>query len=510
MTKEEMRTCALKEIFYFYSRQHQYMRKELKGTFDSIKDKHEHLDLGEFMKFCVEFKIMLKKEALMEMFKKTAENTRELTYDKFNVILTTIASKVNEDKVKMLLKKLKKSKADLNALYDKNLKKLNDTINESNVLEREDSVEEVKVVPNQLKRRESLGKQPPIQLIKLEKEVEETQTNIKELKAKTLDTLIEELFDYIGLDSNNSYRTKMKGFLLPFSSHNKQYRIPPDLLMKKVKKLDARTADEIKRIITERKIEKIRENEEKEKLQKLMAFEQRKKLNKMNRQIIKHIEEGQQQKNYTDLAHKHENFEKEKESKITWDQLENLKFDHFITNRDDDFHPEDLIDLDYDSDDDEIFRNNNKAGGGNKKPEQNHIFNYNNVNIINEQHTKISSNEKLNQSLDQLNRSRIQHQLITDGGHSKHGSKHEYIEMRRKHTNESVASRSSVDKGNKVEHLNKGNDKNAIHVISSTRIIPDQRKKYAIKRTEAKAKEADQTRLENAIKVNYIIITAFK
>jgi uncharacterized membrane-anchored protein YhcB (DUF1043 family) len=61
------------------------------------------------------------------------------------------------------------------------------------------------------------------------------------------------------------------------------------LLMKKVKKLDAHTADESKRIINERKIEKIRENEEKDKLQKLMAFKQRKKLNKINRQIIEHL-----------------------------------------------------------------------------------------------------------------------------------------------------------------------------------------------------------------------------
>lgn len=43
------------------------------------------MDLGEFMKFCVEFRVPCKKELLIEIFKKTATNTKQMTYDEFLV-----------------------------------------------------------------------------------------------------------------------------------------------------------------------------------------------------------------------------------------------------------------------------------------------------------------------------------------------------------------------------------------------------------------------------------------
>ncbi len=54
--------------------------------------------------------------------------------------------------------------------------------------------------------------------------------------------------------------------------------------------------------------------------------------------------------NYSDLKKKHDIYEKEKSQKLTWDQLENLNFNHFVTNREDDFKPEDILDIDYDLD----------------------------------------------------------------------------------------------------------------------------------------------------------------
>jgi hypothetical protein len=535
-TVDEMRHMALKEIFYFYSRQHQYMRKELKGTFDSIRDKHEHLDLGEFMKFCIEFKIMVKKEALMESFKKTAENTRELTFDKFIVILTSVASKMNEDKIKMLQKRLKKSKADLTVLYEKNMNKMNN----SKIFENSsDSVEEVKesilegvidksntnlievqppldkptdkpIIPNKVEvnnliqaTKPAVGQLPvkptqrfsldkykkaytPISLIELEKEVEQTENSIKELRSKNLDILLEELYHYMGLDNESSYRKRMKGFLLPFSSENKQFRIPQEVLMKKVKKLDPRTAEDIKRIIADRKEEKQRDKEEKERLQKLMVFEQRKKLNKLNRNIVKQSEDNSG-KNYAKLAHQHENFEKEKESKITWDQLENLKFDHFITNRDDDFNPKELIDFDYDSDDDDIFGRNKDEKANNKRDSK--IYNYNNVAIL---------NEKLNDS-----RTYDKHHSREKKTHSDSridNARRSITQADMKQLNESAGSKRLTNERSVGGFKQAQNS--PIRVISNTRIIPDIKKpSNRIKNTEMRAKEADQARLEHAIKV---------
>lgn len=79
---EDKRRSALSHIFYFYSKQHFYTGK----TFEEIKNKQNQLDLGEFMKFCLEFKIPCKKEVLVEVFKKTAGDTRHMTFDEFLVI----------------------------------------------------------------------------------------------------------------------------------------------------------------------------------------------------------------------------------------------------------------------------------------------------------------------------------------------------------------------------------------------------------------------------------------
>ena len=43
------------------------------------------MDLGEFMKFCIEFRIPCKKQLLIELFKKSCYNTKTMAYDEFLV-----------------------------------------------------------------------------------------------------------------------------------------------------------------------------------------------------------------------------------------------------------------------------------------------------------------------------------------------------------------------------------------------------------------------------------------
>ena len=59
-TKDELRAGALKEIFYFYCRQHGVTGKG--ATFDQIKETLDTMDIGLYIKFCTEFKIPLSKE----------------------------------------------------------------------------------------------------------------------------------------------------------------------------------------------------------------------------------------------------------------------------------------------------------------------------------------------------------------------------------------------------------------------------------------------------------------
>ena len=96
-SKASLRKNALHDIFYFYSHQHNLVGAS--PTFDSVKEMKENLDLGEFTKFCVEFSIKVNKAKLVEIFKKTAKNSRNMSYDEFVIALQKIAVEVNEEKV---------------------------------------------------------------------------------------------------------------------------------------------------------------------------------------------------------------------------------------------------------------------------------------------------------------------------------------------------------------------------------------------------------------------------
>ena len=190
----------------------------------------------------------------------------------------------------------------------------------------------------------------------------------------------------------------MKGFNIAFHTNDKNFRIPNEILMKGVKKIDPRTAEEIKRILKERKEEKLKEAIEKERLEKLKYYQQRKQISNVNKKIGEENDKANLNKedNYVTIKQKQKTYIKEKETKLTWDQLENLSYNHFISNREDDFNPTELIDEDeYDSDDDEFTLNslntkinNNKSEksvntNNNSTKSQDKIFNYANAKLVN-------------------------------------------------------------------------------------------------------------------------------
>ena len=85
------------EIFYFYSKQHCYGK-----TFDMIKQNDQHLDLSEFSKFCVEFKILVKMKKLVELFKKNSTQSKQMDFNEFLLILPKLTISVNEEKNNIL------------------------------------------------------------------------------------------------------------------------------------------------------------------------------------------------------------------------------------------------------------------------------------------------------------------------------------------------------------------------------------------------------------------------
>ena len=176
LSKEEKREINLKEIFDFYSHQHSNVGH--KTTFDSIRDKFEHLNLSEFSKFCIEFKIFIPKEKLVEIFIKSSIKTKEMSFQEFKVALSKISVAINEDKIKQLKKRIQHFKNTLN--YNNR----NMTI-------------------------ENLKKEQVDELIK------KCKDDIKQFNKKTVEELLEEFYIYLEIDDEEKYHQKMKGFVLP-------------------------------------------------------------------------------------------------------------------------------------------------------------------------------------------------------------------------------------------------------------------------------------------------------
>ena len=176
LSKEEKREINIKEIFNFYS--HQHSNAGHKTTFDSIRDKFEHLNLSEFAKFCTEFKVMIPKEKIIEIFKKTATSVKEMSFQEFKLALSIISTAINEEKIKQLKRRITHFKNSLN--YNNR----NITI-------------------------ENLKKEQVDELVKKCKE------DINQLNKKTNEELLEEFYLYLQIDEEEKYHLKMKGFVLP-------------------------------------------------------------------------------------------------------------------------------------------------------------------------------------------------------------------------------------------------------------------------------------------------------
>lgn len=328
MTTEEKREIAIKEIFYFYSRQHTMVG--YKSTFDSIKDKLDHMNLSEFCKFCTEFRILITKQLLIEIFKKTAGNTKEMSLQEFTVSLSKIAKTINDEKIRNLKKKI---------------------------------IGFRKTTTNQ-----NIGNSVLVRQEQIDEEINRMKAEVEILKEKTNQELLEELYAYLEIDNDKEYKKKMKGFNLPYkiNAENKvNVNVKP--LIGKVKKFDLKTAREIQRMLEERKLESERNKKKIIRYNALNREYQRKKLEKINRdsltskgrQIIEEAkktnegngkyvmkdkvkltditkkmygDEGNSNKNEKDKNEKEQEKvpEKKKESKFTWNAIDKMDSNQFM------------------------------------------------------------------------------------------------------------------------------------------------------------------------------------
>ena len=122
-TKEELRNNSLLEIFYFYTKQHSFIGQT--PTFEQFLKSEENLDLAEFGKFCVEFKILVKPQKIAEIFKKTSANSKTLSYKMFCEALKKLSVCANDEKKKYLMDRIKLFEMKLKEIEEKNKKNIN-------------------------------------------------------------------------------------------------------------------------------------------------------------------------------------------------------------------------------------------------------------------------------------------------------------------------------------------------------------------------------------------------
>ena len=142
-----------------------------------------------------------------------------------------------------------------------------------------------------------------------EEEIKKTQNLIQELKKKSYIELLNELYNLLQIDDPIAFHGKMKGFIGPFNSQTLNLKIPESSPPRRIMKLDPQTADTIKRILKERKDQKLKEIEEKENLDKLNLLENKKKSKIINDKIKSNFNSD---KNQTKENNKYSNIKKNK------------------------------------------------------------------------------------------------------------------------------------------------------------------------------------------------------
>ena len=153
----------------------------------------------------------------------------------------------------------------------------------------------------------------------------------------------------------------MIGFILPFGMHDKNpYRFPQNIIDKKSKSKD-KNNKEIQEILIRRHEERELEKKLKEQKEKTILFKKKKKLfDEQNKILSKNIIQ-KNEPTYKKILKNKKEYQREKEDKITWDQLKKYDYDHFIN-------------ITNENDENETKNDNNKKNNINNDDKVNEIF----------------------------------------------------------------------------------------------------------------------------------------
>ncbi len=333
--KNILRKNALTEIFYFYSKQHNKINSLT--TFENIQNKEQNLDLSEFSKFCIEFKLTIKMNKIVELFKKNTSDSKKMNFNEFVNILEKLSIEINNEKKKILENRIKLLNLKINEIEENEKNKLNklNIINNNNEKKEEQKNILPKIQTNKKQNNNNNKNNNKIILYnnkeELSNEISQLLLDLEKLKNKNFTVLLEELYDFLEIDSPQKYRNKMKGFLLPFSTHDKFSREQPiNYNNNNRNRLNSQNNKKIREILINKYNEKINAKKLKEKREKEILFE-KKIINfqEKNRLLSEHLKG---KKNYINIMKEKEEIKKKKKNVFTWDDIEKLNSDNILLN----------------------------------------------------------------------------------------------------------------------------------------------------------------------------------
>ena len=334
--KNILRKNALTEIFYFYSKQHNKINSLT--TFENIQNKEQNLDLSEFSKFCIEFKLTIKMNKIVELFKKNTSDSKKMNFNEFVNILEKLSIEINNEKKKILENRIKLLNLKINEIEENEKNKLNklNKINNNNNEKKEEQKNILPKIQTNKKQNNNNNKNNNKIILynnkeELSNEISQLLLDLEKLKNKNFTVLLEELYDFLEIDSPQKYRNKMKGFLLPFSTHDKFSREQPiNNNNNNRNRLNSQNNKKIREILINKYNEKINAKKLKEKKEKEILFE-KKIINfqEKNRLLSEHLKG---KKNYINIMKEKEEIKKKKKNVFTWDDIEKLNSDNILLN----------------------------------------------------------------------------------------------------------------------------------------------------------------------------------
>lgn len=154
-----MRERVLASIFDFYARQQLSHQKG--ATFEAIKNDFHSVNLVKFVRFCIDFLIPVPKLQVSQIFRRVSPNNHDLSFEQFKEMIEKLFAEVNRLKGHELKKRLK---------------------------------------------RGGLS----------EEEAAEAKQQMREVKNKTREEVIEEAYAYLELDNVQRVEQKKKGVQMSF------------------------------------------------------------------------------------------------------------------------------------------------------------------------------------------------------------------------------------------------------------------------------------------------------